>query len=96
MLNPDLLDLRKQLGLYKIYHHNKINVLLHSIFVPIILFTSACMLHRVPLFSKFTVTHFFSLLFAIFYITLYFPTGILASSLLLLMNITLDLAWIST
>lgn len=90
-----VLDLRSQLRFYKFYHHNNTNVLIHSIFVPTILFSSACMLHRVSIYGKITVTHVFCLCFGIFYTLLYVPTGLLAASLLVLLNVALDKHWIN-
>lgn len=89
-----VLDLRSQLRFYKFYHHNKTNVLIHSIFVPTILFSSACMLHRVSIYGKIDFTNVFSLCFGLFYILLCVPAGLLAAALLVLLNVALDKNWI--
>ena len=83
-MGEGLLDLRSQLGFYKFYHHNPKNVLIHSIFVPTILFSGSCMLHRVKIYQSISLTAVLSVLFSIFYCLLYLPTGLLAGALLLL------------
>lgn len=90
-----ILDLRTQLRFYKYYHCDKINVLIHAVFVPTILFSSCCILHRVPVYQNITITHLFSSGFAIFYCLLYFPTGLLAALILSLVNVSLDKKWIN-
>lgn len=81
-----LFDLRSQLGFYKSYHHDPKNVLIHSIFVPTILFSSFCMLQRVNVYHGFTLTTLLSISFFIFYCCLYLPTGLLAGFFLFLLN----------
>ncbi|CAI4455326.1 AEL_collapsed_G0018810.mRNA.1.CDS.1 [Saccharomyces cerevisiae] len=88
-MGEGLLDLRSQLGFYKFYHHNPKNVLIHSIFVPTILFSGSCMLHRVKIYQSISLTAVLSVLFSIFYCLLYLPTGLLAGALLLLLNLAL-------
>ena len=82
-----LLDLRSQLGFYKFYHNNPKNVFIHSIFVPTILFSSCCMLHRVTIYHGISLTALLSVFFFLFYCLLYLPTGLLAGLLLLLLNL---------
>ncbi|CAI4039258.1 hypothetical protein SMKI_07G2390 [Saccharomyces mikatae IFO 1815] len=84
-----LLDLRSQLGFYKFYHNNPKNVFIHSIFVPTILFSSCCMLHRVTIYHGISLTALLSVFFFLFYCLLYLPTGLLAGLLLLLLNLAL-------
>ncbi|KAL3234812.1 hypothetical protein RNJ44_02600 [Nakaseomyces bracarensis] len=86
-MTDSLFDLRSQLRFYKFYHHNLVNVLIHSVFVPTILFTSICMLHRVGLPFEFmgtpvTLAHLLGLGFGLFYIMLFIPTGLLASGII--------------
>lgn len=94
MVSSTLFDLRSQLRFYKYYHHNKVNVLIHSVFVPTILFSSCCMLHRVILYRGVTLTHVLSVCFSVFYILLYVPTGLLATAMLIFVNVALDKKWI--
>ncbi|CCH60209.1 hypothetical protein TBLA_0C04090 [Henningerozyma blattae CBS 6284] len=82
-------DLRSELRFYKWYHHNPVNAIIHSIFVPSILFTSMCLLSAVPLsfFSfKINLTQFLTIYFSAFYILLDKPVGILATGILILAN----------
>lgn len=88
-MGEGLLDLRSQLGFYKFYHHNPRNVLIHSIFVPTILFSGCCMLHRVKIYQGISLTAVLSVSFSIFYCLLYLPTGLLAGAFLLLLNLAL-------
>ncbi|EJS43711.1 YGL010W [Saccharomyces arboricola H-6] len=88
-MSGNLLDLRSQLGFYKFYHHDSKNVLIHSIFVPTILFSSFCMLHRIKIYHDVSLTAPLSVLFFVFYCFLYLPTGLLAGIFLLLLNLAL-------
>jgi len=49
-----LLNLRQQLSFYGAYHNNHVNVLIHTLFVPIILFTALVMVS--PLSSSYETT----------------------------------------
>ncbi|CCD24671.1 2-hydroxy-palmitic acid dioxygenase MPO1 NDAI_0D03570 [Naumovozyma dairenensis CBS 421] len=86
--------LRKELLFYKYYHHNRINVLIHSIFVPTILFSACCFLNRIELFKGITVTNLFSIGYTLYYIHLYLPTGLLAGLIFIIVNIGLKKRWI--
>lgn len=94
----NLLDLRTQLRFYKLYHYNSVNVAIHSVFVPTILITSASMLQHVPVpgWPGLTLTHVLTVPYCLFYCLLCLPTGILASSLLILLNIALTKQWMHT
>ncbi|CAH02808.1 2-hydroxy-palmitic acid dioxygenase MPO1 [Kluyveromyces lactis] len=83
-MSPSLLDLETQLAFYKAYHNNTGNVLIHSIFVPTILFTSMRILNDVKIWNGYTLTHLLALSFGLFYILLRVGTGILASLILAL------------
>lgn len=85
-----LLDLESQLVFYKAYHNTTINVLIHSVFVPLILFSSARILNDVPLGHGFTLAHLLALVFGTFYVMLHRPAGMLASSMLALMCYVLN------
>lgn len=84
------LDLKAQLRQYKLYHNEKTNVLIHMIFVPAILFSSSCMFHRIHLGYGITLTHVQSAIFALHYLLLCFMPGLIASSLLFILNWSLD------
>mgnify|MGYP002477150000 CR=1 FL=1 len=89
-----LLDLRSQLLFYKKYHHEQVNVAIHSVFVPTILFSSASMLHRVVLYKDYTLTSLLTTCYASFYLLLNLPVGLLATGLLILMNVAIDSHWV--
>ncbi|CCF57203.1 hypothetical protein KAFR_0C02100 [Kazachstania africana CBS 2517] len=93
-MSEELFNLRSQLSFYKYYHSDRINVLIHSIFVPIILFSGCAILHHIKLYKAVTLTHLMSVLYGSFYCLLYLPTGLLASSLLLMINLCLDKNWV--
>ncbi|GMM57813.1 Mpo1 protein [Maudiozyma humilis] len=96
----NLLDLRAQLRFYKLYHFQPVNVAIHSVFIPTILAMSAALLHRVPItflgIQGLTLTHILSVPYCAFYCALCLPTGLLASAILVLLNIALDKQWIHT
>ncbi|KAK5963743.1 2-hydroxy-palmitic acid dioxygenase MPO1 PWA37_004071 [Arxiozyma heterogenica] len=69
------MDLRSQLKFYKHYHCNATNVLIHSIFVPIILYTSLAILSDIKIYQL-NVNIWVSLIYSCFYIYLCVPTGI--------------------
>ena len=79
------MDLRSQLRFYKYYHYNTINVLIHSIFVPIILYTSLAILSDIKILQL-NANIWISLIFSCFYIYLCVPTGILFVILFSFMN----------
>ncbi|CCC66723.1 hypothetical protein NCAS_0A01650 [Naumovozyma castellii] len=89
-------ELRKNLLFYKFYHHNAVNVGIHSLFVPTILISSCCILNRVELYHGITITNVFTFLYTLFYMKLYLPTGLLAGFLFLLINMALKNHWINT
>ncbi|SMN22518.1 similar to Saccharomyces cerevisiae YGL010W Putative protein of unknown function [Maudiozyma saulgeensis] len=95
-MKHSLLDLRSQLRFYKSYHHNVMNVAIHSVFVPTILVTSASLLHRFTLYGSITLTHVLTVCYAVFYCLLCLPVGILASGLLVLLTVALDKKWLYT
>lgn len=76
------LDLRAQLGFYKNYHHNPVNVRIHCVCVPAILFTSLAMLQRVPIYGTFALAHAVVLVYGTFYILLNTTMGLTAVVLL--------------
>lgn len=82
--------LRTQLLHYKLYHHQRTNVRIHMVFVPTILFSTVCILHRVSLSHGITLAHLFSTAYALYYIYLCFFPGILASLLFTLLLRGLD------
>lgn len=94
MVSPTVLDLRSQLRFYKSYHHQTVNVAIHSIFVPTILFSSMCILHRVELYNGFTLTHLLTAGYSVYYLMLCFPVGLLATGVLILTLTGLDRKWI--
>lgn len=93
-MSSSILDLRSQLLFYKRYHHEKVNVAIHSVMVPTILFSSACMLHRVSLYRDYTLTNLLTVGYAIYYLILSVPIGLLATGLLMLMNLAIDSHWV--
>lgn len=93
-MSSTLLDLRSQLRFYKRYHHERVNVAIHSVMVPAILFSSASMLHRFALYGNLTLTTLLTVSYAAFYLLLNVPAGLLATGLLLLMNAALDWRWV--
>ncbi|EDO17621.1 hypothetical protein Kpol_1061p46 [Vanderwaltozyma polyspora DSM 70294] len=83
----DLLNLRKQLGFYKRYHQNVVNVTIHSFFVPTIFVTSCMMLNRVKLGSTgITLGHVLMVTYAFYYFLLHRLVGLLASTVIFVMN----------
>lgn len=84
------LNLKAQLRQYKLYHHQQTNVLIHMVFVPTILFSSICISHRINLGHGIKLSHVQSTIFALYYIFLSFGPGVLASSLLFVLNWLLD------
>ncbi|KAH3674634.1 hypothetical protein WICMUC_003180 [Wickerhamomyces mucosus] len=94
----DLFNLEKQLAFYRSYHYNNINVLLHSIFIPTILFTATGILANIKLipFEKLPLTlrpyhdYFnlgvllFSIGYSTFYILLDQIAGLIALPILIL------------
>ncbi|CCK70101.1 2-hydroxy-palmitic acid dioxygenase MPO1 KNAG_0D03550 [Huiozyma naganishii CBS 8797] len=93
-MDHSLLNLRSQLRFYKYYHYNTTNVLIHSVFVPTILFSSLSILHGVPLPGGWSLSHLVSLLFSAFYILLYLPSGLVAAAILALFNASIDNRWV--
>ncbi|KAF9468884.1 hypothetical protein BDZ94DRAFT_1244830 [Collybia nuda] len=53
-----LFDVNSQLAFYGAYHSNKINVLVHMIFVPLILWTSQVLLSQFPVPSVVPALHY--------------------------------------
>ncbi|QLQ79803.1 hypothetical protein HG537_0C04520 [Torulaspora globosa] len=90
MSSATALDLRSQLRFYKWYHHQKVNVAIHALFVPTILFSTMCILHRVKLYNEITLTHLFTLCYSIYYLLLSPAAGLLATSILMAVNVALD------
>lgn len=79
-----------QLLQYKRYHHQQTNVRIHMIFIPTILCSTVCILHRVPLGCGITLAHLFSIAYSLYYISLCLLPGLLASSLFILLLWALD------
>lgn len=94
MISPTAFDLRSQLAFYKAYHHQRVNVAIHAVFVPTILFATMCILHRVQLYRGITLTHVFTAGYSVYYLLLSLPAGLLATSLLVLANVALDRSWV--
>lgn len=93
--NTEVGGLRKELGFYKFYHHNTVNVLIHSVCDPTILFTTICILHRVSLPFQImgvylTLGHLLALRFAATYCRLHIPVGICATAILVCTLYALD------
>ncbi|SCU93760.1 LADA_0G04764g1_1 [Lachancea dasiensis] len=78
----ELLDLTTQLAFYKSYHSNHTNVLIHAAFVPLILYSSLVILHRVELLAGVTLAHLLAGSFASYYVALDAKVGALAAGLL--------------
>ncbi|AMD22256.1 HGL084Cp [Eremothecium sinecaudum] len=77
------LALKKQLVFYKLYHTNKLNVLVHCIFVPLILFSTLCILNDVKLYVvSYNASDLLALILATTYVLLHFKVGLLASCML--------------
>lgn len=64
------------------------------IFVPVILFTSSCILQRIRVYGAISLAHILGLCFGLYYIALCVPTGILASAIIALMNAAITLGWV--
>lgn len=79
------MDLKSQLKFYKHYHCNATNILIHSIFVPIILYTSLAILSDIKIYQL-NVNIWVSLIYSCFYIYLCVPTGIFFVILFFFMN----------
>lgn len=79
------MDLKSQLKFYKHYHRNATNILIHSIFVPIILYTSLVILSDIKIYQL-NVNIWVSLIYSCFYIYLCVPTGIFFVILFFFMN----------
>ena len=79
------MDLRSQLRFYKYYHHNTTNVRIHSIFIPIILYSSLSILSDIKIFQVKT-NIWVSLIYSCFYIYLCIPTGIIFVIVFTFMN----------
>ncbi|OSC98714.1 DUF962-domain-containing protein [Trametes coccinea BRFM310] len=57
MAPSDLFDVKKQLTFYGAYHHHPVNIAIHTIFVPLILWSSLVMASRLPVPSFFPDIH---------------------------------------
>ncbi|SCU84563.1 LAFA_0D10660g1_1 [Lachancea sp. 'fantastica'] len=75
-------DLTTQLAFYKRYHSNDTNVQIHAVFVPLILYSSMVILHKVELGAGWTLTHVLAVVFASYYVALDLRAGTLAASIL--------------
>ncbi|CEP60483.1 2-hydroxy-palmitic acid dioxygenase MPO1 LALA0_S01e11936g [Lachancea lanzarotensis] len=75
-------DLTTQLAFYKSYHSNDTNVKIHAVFVPLILYSSMAILHRVELCMGWTLTHLLAVVFAGYYLALDLKAGALAATIL--------------
>jgi uncharacterized membrane protein YGL010W len=85
-----LLNLEEQLVFYRSYHYQTLNVLVHSVFVPTILFTSMGLLMNVSLPQNpdlYNLGNLCAVLYGTFYLLLDLPGGLLASPLLYLMSV---------
>lgn len=79
------MDLRSQLKFYKYYHNDKHNVLIHSVFVPGILYSSLAILSDFTLL-QWGLNKWVSLFYGLFYIYLCVTPGILFSAIFVIMN----------
>lgn len=79
------MDLRSQLGFYKYYHYNTVNVLIHAVFIPIILYSSLAILSDFKIFNWKGNT-WVAVVYSVFYIYLSVPTGLLFSGIFVAMN----------
>lgn len=84
------LNLRDQLKFYKSYHSNGVNVLIHVIFVPVILFSSIYMLHYLPIYKGFTTAHFVAIIYGSYYMALNLSVGLIGSIILIGMLYVID------
>lgn len=84
-MKSKVFDLETQLTFYKAYHNTTPNILIHSLFVPTILFTSLRILNEIHLFQEISLAHVLAFGFGLFYIMLNISTGMLASAVLALM-----------
>lgn len=89
-MQSGILDLHTQLAFYKSYHSDTVNVLIHSIFVPSILFSSMLILNHVPLTNGFTLSHALVAVFSLYYIALHRIVGSLAFAILALAQYSID------
>lgn len=81
-----VLDLEDQLVFYRSYHYNTINVLIHAVFVPTILFASLGLSNNVEIFG-YPLGILGSIGYSIFYLLLEWKAGLLASPILLTMSV---------
>ncbi|CUS22924.1 LAQU0S07e03290g1_1 [Lachancea quebecensis] len=78
----NLFDLSSQLAFYKSYHSDSINVMIHAIFVPTILYSSMVLLYEVKAFDNWTVAHLLVGIFSSYYMILDVKAGALASAIM--------------
>ncbi|CDR36823.1 CYFA0S01e04786g1_1 [Cyberlindnera fabianii] len=84
----DILNLEKQLVFYRSYHYNTVNVLIHSVFVPTILFTSIGILTPIKLSKDanpfFNLATLMTIGYAGFYLLLDVTAGLITTPILYL------------
>lgn len=92
-------DLKKQLIFYRSFHFDTINVLVHSVFVPTILFTSMGLLMNVPLPlgdpAVYNLGNAGCLGYGLFYLVLDLQGGLIAAPLLYLFALK-NTQWLAT
>lgn len=78
----NLFDLCSQLAFYKSYHSDRVNVLIHAIFVPTILYSSLVMLYEIKTINGWTAAHLIVGIFSSYYMVLDAKAGALASAIM--------------
>lgn len=80
------MQLEDHLVFYRSYHYDTLNVLVHSVFVPTILFTSAGLLMNVPLWSSntdiYNLGNALAVGYGFFYLSLDVQGGLISAPLL--------------
>ncbi|SCU87501.1 LAMI_0D06304g1_1 [Lachancea mirantina] len=75
----DFFNLRKQLAFYQWYHQTPGNVAIHTVFVPVILYSAMVMLHHVHIYKDVTLMEIVAVLLSVYYLILDVPVGLLAA-----------------
>lgn len=79
------MDLKSQLAFYKYYHYNKVNIIIHTIFIPTILFSGLAILSKITILGV-KANNLLAILYSLFYIYLCIPAGIIFSGIFIVMN----------
>ncbi|CEP20519.1 unnamed protein product [Cyberlindnera jadinii] len=86
----NVFNLEKQLVFYRSYHYETLNVLVHSVFVPTILFTTIGILENVPLApvnkQVYNLGNFGCLIYGAFYLLLDLSGGLIAAPIMFLIG----------